>query len=182
MRVLGCIIAGGKSSRMGRDKALIEWRGKALITHVAERLEPQVDLLVINANSEYPQLGFQVISDWIDTRTPLAGLHAALQFAHDSGFDAVITAPCDSPLLPLDLRARLQGPSSAIAASAGQAHYLTGFWPVAVLAACKKHYYRRVQDFAAAVQARQVEWQVEGHDPFVNLNTPEDLAALSEKP
>ena len=181
MKVLGAIIAGGKSSRMGRDKALVEWRGKSLIEHVIDRLTPQVDQLVINANSDYSKFGFQVIADQIETGTPLAGLYAALQYAQDYGFDAVITAPCDSPLLPHDLRARLQGPGAAIAASAGQGHYLTGFWPVAVLAACKKHHYRRVQDFAAAVQARQVEWQVDGHDPFVNLNTPEDLATLSEK-
>ncbi|MEP6826858.1 MAG: molybdenum cofactor guanylyltransferase, partial [Aestuariivirga sp.] len=181
MRVLGCIIAGGKSTRMGRDKALIEWRGKALILHVIDRLEPQVDRLVINANSAHLDLGFQVISDRIDTGTPLAGLHAALHFASVNGFDAVITAPCDSPLLPHDLRTRLQGPNAAIAASAGQAHYLTGFWPVAVLSQFIAHKFSRVADFVAATQARQVEWQVEGHDPFVNLNTPEDLVALSEK-
>ena len=184
MKVLGVIIAGGKSSRMGQDKALIAWRGKTLIEHVAARFAPQVDQLLINANGDPSRFGFlalKVIADTSKMGTPLAGLQAALQFAQDNGFDAVVTATCDSPLLPADLRERLQGEGSAIAASAGQAHYLTGFWPVVTLAFFETHSFRRVQDFAAVVQAQQVEWQVDGYDPFINLNTPEDLAALSEK-
>ena len=185
MKVLGCIIAGGKSSRMGQNKALMMWRGKSLIAHVAERLAPQVDQLVINANGNREPFGFlglPVISDQIATGTPLSGLHAALTFAREGGFHAVITAPCDSPLLPPDLRSRLEGDGAAIAASAGQAHYLTGFWPVSARDQFELHAFRRVQDFAASVGARQVEWPTEGHDPFVNLNTPEDLTGLSEKP
>ena len=52
MKVLGAIIAGGKSTRMGQDKALLEWAGHTLIEHVAARLLQQVDQLVINANDD----------------------------------------------------------------------------------------------------------------------------------
>jgi molybdopterin-guanine dinucleotide biosynthesis protein A len=223
MKVLGVIIAGGKSSRMGQDKALMVWRGKALIAHVAERLAPQVDALVVNANGEestllpsgeggaqrrmralseiqsttlearkdpHPPFGHLpptgegqgnvvVIPDLRSIGTPLAGLHAALTYAGENGFDAVLTAPCDAPLLPPDLRARLEGAGAAIAASAGQAHYLTGFWPVGLLGLFEDGQLRRVMDFAGAAKARVVEWEVGAHDPFANINTPEDFAALS---
>ena len=178
MRVLGAIIAGGKSRRMGQDKAFIEWRGKTLITHVIERLSVQTDQLIINANSDLEHLGIVIVPDKIETGTPVAGLHSVLTYAVDHGFDAVLTSPCDTPLLPPDLRALLSGHGAAIAASGGQAHYLTGFWP----AGCLKllNGLIRVKDFAAASKARQVEWLVKDYDPFININTPKDLLYLPE--
>jgi len=187
MKVLGAIIAGGKSSRMGQDKALMVWHGKALIEHVTLRLGPQVDALVINTNiapfSQQEKAALKTIPDLLTTGTPLAGLHAVLAYASATNFDAVLTCPCDTPLLPLDLRERLAGAGPAIAASPGQAHYLTGFWPVALLPALDvalKGGLIRVKDWVKLCDARIVEWQ--GEDPFINLNTPEDLARLSEKP
>ena len=170
---------------MGRDKALIEWRGKSLIEHVATRLAPQVDSLVINANGETAQfafLGIPVIADRLEINTPVAGLHAALSYAKGQGFDAVLSVPCDSPLLPIDLRERLQGPIAAIAVSNRQPHYLTGFWPVSTLALFEVLKLRRVMDFAEAAKARHVQWRKLGFDPFTNINTPEDLASLLEIP
>jgi molybdenum cofactor guanylyltransferase len=180
MRVLGCIIAGGKSSRMGQDKALMPWRGQRLIDHVAGRLRGQVDYFVINANKDQASFGDEVISDRLETGTPLAGLHAALSHAREQGFDAVLSVPCDTPLLPLDLAARLAGAGAAIACSGGQDHYLTGFWPVETLPLLQG--LRRVQDFAAVAQARRVEWPVADFDPFMNINNPEDFAALDHLP
>lgn len=170
---------------MGRDKALMEWRGKPLIKHVAERLSPQVECLIINANSDIEQfafLNFAVIADRLEITTPVAGLHAALSYAAEQGFDAVLTAPCDSPLLPIDLRERLQGPGAAIAVSSGQPHYLTGFWPVSTVALFEPSTLYRVMDFADAAKARQVQWSALGFDPFTNINTPEDLASLLQIP
>lgn len=192
MKVLGVIIAGGKSSRMGQDKALLIWRGKALIAHVADRMLPQVDKLVINANDDrFERLSFlvakagtaaeiEIIPDRLEIESPVAGLHAALTYAVEHGFQAVLSAPCDGPLLPGDLRRRLEGPCAAIACSAGQDHFLTGYWPVNSLPLTSR--VRRVQDFAEATKARRVAWEVKGRDPFINLNTPEDVARLSENP
>jgi len=123
-----------------------------------------------------------MVPDLLSIGTPLAGLHAALTFASQNNFDAVLSAPCDAPLLPEDLRLRLQGDGPAIAISAGQAHYLTGFWPVALLGLFDEGQLRRVMDFAALAKARTVEWPGHPIDPFANINTPEDFAWLSEKP
>ena len=178
MKVLGAIIAGGKSSRMGQDKAFIEWRGKMLITHVIERLSSQVDAVIINSNGDPAGFSLPVVADLIETGTPIAGLHAALTYAIKHGFDAVLTSPCDTPLLPLDLYARLSGEGAAIAVSGGQAHYLTGLWP----AECLKllNGLIRVKDFAAVAKARQVEWSVKEYDPFININTPQDVHGLPQ--
>ena len=189
MRVLGAIIAGGKSSRMGQEKALMVWQGKPLIAHVVELLGPQVDALVINANADALRFGFLGLPVFPDERrdihTPLAGLHAALRWAAHRSFDAVLTVPCDGPFLPPDLRTRLAAQTPAVAASGGQTHYLTGLWPVSlqrVLETSLASGLRRAQDFVALVEAKSVEWPMTPCDPFANINTPEDFDRLSEKP
>ena len=176
MKVLGAIIAGGKSSRMGQDKAFIEWRGKMLITHVIERLSSQVDAVIINSNGDPAGFSLPVVADLIETGTPIAGLHATLSYASAHGFDAVLTSPCDTPLMPLNLYARLSGEGAAIAVSSGQAHYLSGLWPVECLKLLDGLI--RVKDFAAKAKARQVEWLVKDYDPFININTPQDVLDL----
>ena len=178
MKVLGCIIAGGKSSRMGQEKAFIQWRGIALIDHVIARLQPQVNELIINANGDASRFALKVVADQIELGTPLAGLHAALTYADENGFDAVLSTPCDTPLLPLDLHQRLMGEGAAIATSVGQSHYLTGLWPIGCLPLISGQ--RRMMDFAAACNARQVEWAIINHDLFFNVNTPEDVLLLPE--
>jgi molybdenum cofactor guanylyltransferase len=181
MQILGAIIAGGKSSRMGQEKALLDFHGKPLISVVAERIRPQVDWLVFNANGDttrFQTLGCEVVSDRYDTGTPLSGLHASLSFAAEQGFDAVLTTPCDTPFLPSDLVVRLKPSAPAIAASGGQQHYLTGLWPVDLLPLLElelKSGLKRVMDWAALAKTSAVEWPATPQDPFANLNTPEEF-------
>ena len=133
MRIAGVIIAGGKSSRMGEEKALMMLAGKPLLSHIIERVEPQVTVVIVNANgdaSRFVQFGLNVIRDSRDDiGTPLAGIHAALSWARGNRFDGVLAVPSDAPFLPRDLAARLEGPEAAVASSGSQTHYLTGFWP-----------------------------------------------------
>src|SRR5687767_9816016 len=110
MTVTGVILAGGQGSRMGGiDKGLRDFRGRPLVGHAIERLAPQVDELLINANRNpeaYARFGYPVIADEIPGFAgPLAGFERGL--AHARG-DLVVTAPCDSPFLPADLVERLR--------------------------------------------------------------------------
>lgn len=107
--ITGVILAGGLGRRMGSvDKGLQLLNGQPLAQHVAGRLAPQVDELLINANQNgerYAAFGHRVVPDQIpDFAGPLAGLHAALSAATHP---LVATAPCDSPFLPADLIFRL---------------------------------------------------------------------------
>jgi molybdenum cofactor guanylyltransferase len=183
MNILGAIIAGGKSTRMGQEKALIKLGSKSLIVHVVNRLLPQVEDAIINANGDTKHLEFlelDIVPD-IETelQTPLAGLHAALIYAAEENYDAVVTVPSDCPFIPRDLVAKLSGTRPAIASSKGQDHYLTGFWPVKLLPQLQKALgtSNRVQDWVKACGAVNVEWATKDYDPFFNVNTPADLAA-----
>ncbi len=112
MKISAVIIAGGRSTRMGREKALIELAGNPIIQWIIDRVAPQVRTLAINANGNsqrYKAFGLPVVPDVIGAGSPLAGLHAALSWGAAHGCDAVVTVPSDSPFLPRDLVARLTG-------------------------------------------------------------------------
>ena len=182
MRIAGAIIAGGRSSRMdGNEKLFLELGNARLLDRLLARLSCQTDCAIINANGDPSRFaGFTVVPDIrTDISTPLAGLHAVLSWSLDRNFDAVLSVPSDAPFLPYDLLARLRDHGPAIAASGGQEHYLTGFWPVTlapVMVQAVNSGIYRVKDWAKLTKARIVEWQVLPHDPFFNINTPEDLA------
>lgn len=185
MRIAGVIIAGGRSTRMGAEKALVMVAGKPILQHIVERIAPQVDALSLNANGDpfrFASISVPVIADRRgDIGTPLAGLHAGLHWTSSLGFDAMLSLPSDCPFLPRDLAARLgDGTLPCIASSGGERHVLTGLWPAALLpsleAALSEGGVFRVKDWAALVQARQVDWKTTPYDPFFNVNTPEELA------
>ncbi|WP_310384118.1 molybdenum cofactor guanylyltransferase MobA [Roseateles sp.] len=107
--ITGLILSGGRGSRMGGvDKGLQPYRGTALALHALLRLGPQVGELIINANrnlSAYESMGAAVWPDSLpDFAGPLAGFMAGLEHC-ETPYLAVV--PCDSPLFPLDLVARL---------------------------------------------------------------------------
>lgn len=181
MKLAAVIIAGGRSSRMGREKLLLEIGGAAMIDRIRAVLPLDV---AINANgdaSRFGDLGLPVIGDAIrDVRTPLAGIHAALKWAATT-HDAVLTVPSDCPFLPGDLLPKLAAAGApAIAASGQEMHYLTGLWPVGLLPHLEDALgrgMRRAKDWAALAGAKAVTWSVTPFDPFMNINRPEDLAA-----
>jgi molybdenum cofactor guanylyltransferase len=119
--VTGIILAGGRGSRVsGQDKGLLLYKGKALVDHVIDRLSPQVEELLISANrnmDDYARRDYPVLSDSLpDFSGPLAGVLAGLEKAR---FDWLVSSPCDTPLLPLDLVDRLcraRGKSRAVVA------------------------------------------------------------------
>jgi molybdopterin-guanine dinucleotide biosynthesis protein A len=108
-QITGLILAGGQGSRMGHvDKGLQLFRGQPMVAHSIARLRPQVQQLAINANRNpeaYAAFGVPVWHDLLPGFAgPLAGLHCGLTHCRT---DYLACVPCDSPLLPADLVARL---------------------------------------------------------------------------
>lgn len=107
--ITGLILAGGRGSRMGgADKGLQNFHGMPLALHALLRLQPQVGALMINANrnlSAYESFGVPVWPDVLpDFAGPLAGFLTGLERC-ETGW--LVTVPCDTPLFPTDLVARL---------------------------------------------------------------------------
>jgi molybdopterin-guanine dinucleotide biosynthesis protein A len=182
------ILAGGLSRRMGGgDKGLLPWGGGTVLSAVRDRLASQAAPLALNANGDparFAALGLPVLPDPLPGHLgPLAGLLAAMDWAAALGAPLVLTVPGDAPFLPFDLLPKLleAGPP-AIAASAGRLHPVAGLWPVTLREALREALAqgtRRVRAFAQAQGAQAAEFPVPpgGPDPFLNLNTPEDLLA-----
>ena len=169
MRVLAAILAGGQSRRFGSDKAMAMVDGARLIDRVAGVLGPQSDALVVCGRSDP---AFVCLPDWPQAGMgPLGGLNAALRHAALNGFDAVLSASCDVPNLPENLRAALEGPGAACAAS----QPVVGWWPVALAGDLDTYLAdggRALYGFAERVAARQIAFD----PPLANVNRPEDLS------
>jgi molybdenum cofactor guanylyltransferase len=189
--VLGVVLAGGLGSRMqaALPKALIEFQSRPMIAHVLQALALQLEDIVINANqqiSSFSSFGRPLVSDQVEGYVgPLAGLHAAMSAFPQ--FHWYLMAPCDSPFLPSDLLERFMSTvlqkdvllTSAICK--GQTH------PVFALV-----HQSQLASLSAYLQSggRKIDrWYMQqGYLPteffdetcFLNLNTPEELAAYSD--
>jgi molybdopterin-guanine dinucleotide biosynthesis protein A len=191
--IAGAILAGGLSTRMGRDKAFVDFRGRPMIAHAIERLAPQVSTIAISANGDparFASFGLPVLQDVDASRPgPLAGIAAGLVFARDNGFASIVTVPCDAPFAPRDLVARLtatEDDKPAVAMSAHGVEPLFASWPVstlpaveAALASGDAAVWRLLENLGARRVAIPVS---DGEDWSLNLNSPEDLAAAERAP
>jgi len=113
--ITGCILAGGRASRMGGvDKGLQLFRGQTLVQHAIARLQPQVSQVLINANrnaADYTMTGCKVIADTdFADNGPLSGFLTGLQHCDT---EWLVTVPCDSPFFPLDLVEKLAAAATA---------------------------------------------------------------------
>lgn len=189
---LGVILAGGLSRRMGgTDKTLLRLQGRTLIEHVADRLAPQCESMVINANgdaSRFAETGLPVVPDSVpDHPGPLAGILAGMEWAAKNKpiVKWVVSVPGDTPFIPMDLVERLHtardNSRSAVACaeSGSRPHYTTALWPISLrdylLQALVSEGTRRVEDWAKAHGLVTVSWPTDPIDPFFNINTPDDL-------
>jgi molybdopterin-guanine dinucleotide biosynthesis protein A len=192
LRPPAIILAGGLSRRMGTDKALLRLGDTPLALHIARRLAPQASSVSLNAPAGHPLTEtLPLIPDTRPDRPgPLAGVLAGLtRFARQSGGPAhILTTPCDTPFLPLDLingmAARAESQTIVLAASRGRTHPITALWPVRLAEDLKSWLddrdHRRVFDFVARHPTVIVDFpDFAGPngpvDPFFNVNTPEDL-------
>ncbi len=183
--ITGVVLAGGQGRRMGGvDKGLQELQGRPMSAWVVERLAPQVDELLINANrnaERYTEFGYRVVADKIpDFAGPLAGLHAALSAASHPW---VATAPCDSPFLPSDLVSRLG--AAMRTADADLAVARTFDQPHPVFCLCKRDVLPHLTAYLQSGERKFDRWyatlktvEVPFDDvasAFENINTREEL-------
>ncbi|MDO3433622.1 molybdenum cofactor guanylyltransferase MobA [Rhizobium sp. CBN3] len=187
--IAGVVLAGGRSQRMGRDKAEVMLGTDSLLRHVLFRLSPQVISVAVNADAVAEDV--PAVPDRIPGKAgPMAGIHAAMVYG--AGLPAithVVTVSVDCPFFPIDLVARLaaalERPSQiAVATSEGRSHPVFGLWPVTLAADLEAWIAtdekRRVRDFLLRHDVTEVAFPLHPTrasllDPFFNINTPDDL-------
>ena len=174
--ILGVVLAGGKSSRFGSDKALAELDGHTLIAHAVDALSGWCEYVVVAGRATAPA---PTLPDWpASGMGPLAGLAAALHLARDEGYDAVLSLGVDCAGLPDNLPEALGTAILPIQPAFLTSQPVIGLWPVSVVGAIEailtgpgKHSLRALTE---AIGARAVTLPTAP----ANINTPADLAAL----
>ncbi len=191
--ITGLILAGGRGSRMGGvDKGLQNHHGVPLAMHALMRLSPQVGEILINANRNlgaYESMGVPVWPDTLsDYAGPLAGFLTGLERCETP---YLVTVPCDSPLFPTDLVARLaQALEAADAEIAMAATLEDGTLQVQpVFCLMKSEVLESLVRFTQSGQRKIDKWTAtlrcvevpfEDAQAFANANTPEELKALQQ--
>ena len=185
-QVAGFILAGGQSSRMGRDKALLEIAGVPLLVRTARLLEPRVaGVTVIGPPERYAALGLRVVPDDRAGLGPLGGIATALRIS-SSEWNLVVG--CDLPYLTgewldwLIARARASPADAVVPESARGLEPLCAIYRARcapTLAAALARGVRKATDAVAALAMEKVtvgQWRAfeAGGALFQNMNTPDD--------
>ncbi len=186
----GLLLAGGRSSRFGAEKALAPFRGAPLMDAVAQRFAGLAAIAVSArphsaAERRAHALGYPVLHDAPSTPPgPLSGVCAGLAWANDLGLSFLATAPCDAPLLPDDLFPRLidsiGAAPAAYAHTTRGVHPLCAIWSVRLLAplhlTLQDGEHPAVRSLLQEIGAVAVSFADDR--AFLNANTPDALAAL----
>jgi molybdopterin-guanine dinucleotide biosynthesis protein A len=192
MSVSAAIMAGGKSKRMGQDKAWIELDGEPLIKRVADVLDEVADEVLIVANDpKYARLGLRVVRDHWPDGGALGGIATGVGAATH---DTVLVAACDMPFLSADVWRLLlghAGEADVVIPKVGDeletlhAIYAKSCVPHMARAIAENRL--RVISFFDAVSVKTIEEpELRAIDPtlraFTNVNTPEELATALGMP
>jgi len=186
-QITGLILAGGRAQRMGgQDKGLLPLAGQPLVAHVIAALAPQVRDIIINANRNaeaYSIQGYRVFADAVGGYCgPLAGMDGGLGLA---ATPYLLSVPCDSPFLPAALSQRLYAALTEADAEIAVVH--DGEWMQPVFALITRGLRSSLSRFLASGGRKIDRWYAQHRlaiadfsdvpKAFINLNTPEELAA-----
>ena len=181
--ISAAVLAGGESTRMGRDKALLDLGGRPLVCHVLDRLRAVSDdvFVVTKRPHALDGVAVRVVTDDSDAQTPLAGIATALRTARH---DHVFVCACDMPFVSTGLVERLAqraiGYDVAVPLRDGRPETLYAVWSTDVVVHADDRAVHRVLEGMRVAWVAVDEWS--DLDPtgksFVNINTPEDLARL----
>ena len=187
----GVILAGGRATRMGgRDKGLLPLAGKPMVEWVMAALKPQVADIIINANRNldaYAAYGYRVVSDRLHGFCgPLAGIASSMESASTP---YIVTTPCDSPLVPLDLAHRLYQALHVNRAEISVAHNGERLQPVFALLTCTlsnsllsylEAGERKIDTWYSRHKLAIVDFS-DSADAFININTPVEIQAIESR-
>lgn len=184
MRIAGAILAGGKSRRMGRDKAFVAYDGTSLLRRAIDRLEPQVFRSAVAGGPRHLRLigfGAPTLADHPGAGGPAAALPTALAWAGAVGADWLAVQPLDMPHLPGDWVSLLAGEDAAgprLVGPENRPEPAVGLWPVAVRAALVRVLREEAEPSLRFVARRLSGTYYDigaGSSERANLNTPDQL-------
>ena len=186
----GCVIlAGGKSSRMGEDKALLEYKGKHFIEKIAEEMSFFEEKLIARGNNsdltDITDLGWKVIPDIYPDHGPMGGMHAALKECES---EAMFAVTCDIPLITEKLAMKIcneiEDYDAVIAVTDdGKYHPLCGVYKKNLYKSMEEHLkmdYNRMMKVLEKCNLKYLELDAEESKQLTNVNTRKEYEKLNK--
>ncbi len=190
-QVLGAVIAGGLSTRMGKDKSLMRLGGLPLIEHAARFLLARFPRVIIVSDhpDKYRFLNLEIIPDLHKGIGPLGGIHAALAFAHKG---VVFISSCDTPLVPpplIDYLLAVDSPQrTRIPRLGGIFQPLLGSYDASLLPAIERSIANREHRVTSLLEENsflsvEISSDLPFYSPdmFSNINSPDDFAQMERR-
>ena len=189
--ILGAILAGGKSKRMGKDKLFLEINNKKLIEHTIDKVKKYLKEVIIITNQDnefFSKNNLITVKDCIEGQLgPLVGILTAMKWAKENLTKCswIATFPCDTPFFPESIIRNFIQESEKkeslilCASSHGRKHNIFGLWSLDLYDKLKDDLMnkkvRKVQDWTEKNKIKNLEFEFKDYDPFFNINTKEDL-------
>jgi len=189
--ILGAILAGGQSKRMGKDKLFLELNNKKLIEHTIDKVKKYLKKIIIITNQDnefFFKNNLTTVKDCIEGQLgPLVGILTAMKWAKEnlSKCSWIATFPCDTPFFPESIIKNFIEESEKkeslilCASSHGRKHNIFGLWSLDRYDKLKDDLInkkvRKVQDWTEKNKIKNLEFKFKDYDPFFNINTEEDL-------
>ena len=187
---LSAVILVGRSTRMGRDKALLELEGQTFISRLAQALSVCDEVFVSGPSGrDYSGYGLKVVEDEHQGIGPMEGIRQSLRHAAS---DHVFICACDMPFVRREMIRYLAGfispdHDACVFRSDGRVHPLCGIYsrtalPVAEKMIAEGKY--RMMELLSRVRTRYVDLSGSGlaGEALANINTPEDYARITAGP
>jgi len=189
--ILGAILAGGQSKRMGKDKLFLELNNKKLIEHTLDKVKKYLKKIIIITNQDnkfFSENNLTTVKDCVEGQLgPLVGILTAMKWAKKnlSKCSWIATFPCDTPFFPESIIKSFIEESEKkeslilCASSHGRKHNIFGLWSLDLYDKLKDDLInkkvRKVQDWTDKNKIKNLEFTFKDYDPFFNINTQEDL-------
>jgi len=189
--ILGAILAGGQSRRMGKDKLFLELNNKKLIEHTIDKVRKYLKEIIIITNQDnkfFSKNNLTTVKDCIKGQLgPLVGILTAMKWAKENLTNCswIATFPCDTPFFPENIienfiQESKKGESLLLCASShGRKHNIFGLWSLDLYDKLRDDLInskvRKVQDWTKKNKIKNLEFKFKDYDPFFNINTLEDL-------
>jgi molybdenum cofactor guanylyltransferase len=181
-KIAGLVLAGGRSLRFGGQKALATLAGETLVARMARMFGRDCGSVAVSGSEALLGPGYPALPDPAGVPSgPLAGVLAGMRWGSSIGAEWLVTAPCDTPLLPDDFTrqlidgAEVAKADMAVFASDDGMHPLTAAWRTSLLPVLEKALqasHPPVHELAEQLGAARI---AVASKHLININTPQDL-------